>query len=146
RNNGTNYGPYIALSGASNQWGYQHSAGQQSESYPSAYPESISVASIAADGHRSNYSQYGPATDICAPSDGHNFNAAIATTDRQSSTGYNTASGSAGNYTTAGGANSNGVPNGFGGTSSASPLAAGVTALVVAANPSLSHSQVRDII
>jgi len=134
----TNYGPFIPLSGESNQYN-NYSQGQTNESYPSLHPEAISVAAIAADGYRSYYSQYGAATDFCAPSNGHSFNAGIGTADRTSTDGYNTLSGTAGDYCRAG------EEDGFGGTSSATPLASGVAGLVISGNTGLSQSQVRDI-
>lgn len=133
------YGPYIALSGESNQYG-DPAYRVNDESSPSSWPEAISVAAIAADGYRSYYSQYGALTDFGAPSNGHSANAGIATIDRTSTNGYNTASGTAGDYCRAG------EESGFGGTSSATPLAAGVAALTLSANPSLSSSQVRDVL
>lgn len=74
---------------------------------------------------RSSYSDYGPELDVVAPSNGGSLG--ISTTSTNSS--------GASNYT-----------SGFGGTSSASPLAAGVAALVLSHNPALTWTQVRDIL
>ncbi|MCH2111659.1 MAG: S8 family serine peptidase, partial [Planctomycetes bacterium] len=68
-----------------------------------------------------SYSCFGPSIDLCAPSNG-GINQ-LTTTDRLGGKGY-----SSGSYT-----------NMFGGTSGASPIAAGVAALVYAANPDLSR-------
>ena len=74
-------------------------------------------------------SNFGTQQDIVAPG------VKIATTDRQGAAGYNTSAGVAGNYTTT-----------FNGTSSACPMAAGVAALILSANPSLTHDEVEDIL
>ncbi|MFY7878137.1 MAG: S8 family serine peptidase, partial [Pirellula sp.] len=81
-------------------------------------PGVIAVGSTNNQGVRSSYSQYGAALDILAPSNGGTL--AIDTTDRTGADGY-----AAGDYTGTGG-------TGFGGTSSASPLAAGIGALALA--------------
>ena len=108
--------------------------------YPSRMAGTLSgVASVGSSNDldvRSSYSQYGPELDFLAPSDGGNFG--TVTTDRVGTLGYNTAAGAAGNYTnTAGSA--------FGGTSSASPLAAGIGALVLARNTNLTAAQIRGL-
>ena len=59
----------------------------------------------------------------------------VYTTDRQGSAGYNTSAGIAGNYYCC-----------FGGTSAACPHVAGVAALILSINPTLTQKQVRDII
>ena len=59
----------------------------------------------------------------------------VVTTDRSGSAGYNTASGSAGDYT-----------SGFNGTSSAAPMVTGVTALMYDANASLGWRDVQQIL
>lgn len=81
-------------------------------------PGVIAVGSTNNQGVRSSYSQYGAALDILAPSNGGTL--AIDTTDRTGGDGY-----AAGDYTGTG-------ATGFGGTSSASPLAAGIGALALA--------------
>ncbi|MCL2597427.1 MAG: S8 family serine peptidase [Paludibacter sp.] len=86
-------------------------------------------AGVSCDRDKSWGSNYGAELDIVAPG------VLIATTDRQGSAGYNTASGTAGNYT-----------SGFGGTSAACPYVAGVAALVLSVNPNLTWQQVRNTI
>jgi len=102
--------------------------------YPAKYPEVLACgASNQWDRRKSKTSQdgehwwgsnYGPEVDFVAP--GVN----IHTTDLTGSAGY-----SAGNY----------VPN-FNGTSSATPNAAGVAALVLSVDPRLRQWEVRDIL
>ncbi|MDR1983545.1 MAG: S8 family serine peptidase [Prevotellaceae bacterium] len=74
-------------------------------------------------------SAYGSALDVVAP--GTN----IYTTDRQGNAGYNTSSGTAGNYYSS-----------FGGTSAACPHVAGIAALILSVRPDLTQAQVRQTI
>ena len=93
---------------------------------------------------KSEYSNYGPELDIVAPSNDFVQGAlAIDTTDNTDDmpkaagklfSGY-----AVGDYTGTGMA-------GFGGTSSATPLVAGVCGLIIAANPALTADQVKDIL
>jgi subtilisin family serine protease len=105
-------------------------------SHPASLASTIAVGASTDFDYRADYSQYGAATDFVAPSGGGL--AGITTTDRTGSAGYNTAGGSSGNYTST-------VASAFSGTSSATPLAAGVGALLLARNPSLTAAQVRQI-
>lgn len=88
---------------------------------------------------RSWYSNYGPELEVVAPSSDHwPQNLRIDTTDNTDPPGE--VSGYAvGDYTGNG-------EDGFGGTSSATPLTAGVCALILSANPNLSALQVRAIL
>ncbi len=82
------------------------------------------------------YSDIGKALFVSAPSSGGSK--AIFTVDRRGSAGYNPEYGvvdEAGEYT-----------DQFGGTSSATPLVAGIAALMLSVNPDLTLDQVRDII
>ncbi len=84
-------------------------------------PGVIAVGASNNRGTRSNYSNYGTALDIVAPSnDTRGGYLAIDTTDRTGASGY-----AGGDYTGTGG-------TGFGGTSSATPLASGIAALALA--------------
>ena len=87
-------------------------------------------------GERSNYSNFGPALDFVAPSNDTRFGyLAIDTTDIPGNLGY-----AGGDYTGTGSA-------GFGGTSSATPLATGIAALALDelanANVTLSPGEIR---
>ena len=90
--------------------------------------ETIAVAAIENSGEISFYSTPGAAILIGAPSNGGS--AGITTTDRTGSTGYN-----GGDYTFS-----------FGGTSAATPITAGVVALMLEANPELGYRDVQEIL
>jgi subtilisin family serine protease len=107
-------------------------------SYPAAYPESIAVAATTDMDCRSYYSQYGPQVSIAASSSGGPINNAIETTDRMFAAGYETSAN--GHYTLYQGA------SGFGGTSSATPLASGIAGLVLSVNPKMQPYQVRALL
>ena len=84
----------------------------------------------SADGETWWGSQYGSEIDVIAPG------VLIWTTDEQDTSGYNTStSASGGDYF-----------DSFGGTSAATPHVAGLAALIMSANSSLSNQQVRDTI
>ncbi len=84
----------------------------------------------SSDGETGWGSQYGAELDVVAPG------VQIWTTDEQGTSGYNTATSAAGgDYTPT-----------FNGTSSATPLVAGLAGLIISANPSLTNQQVRDLI
>jgi subtilisin family serine protease len=98
-------------------------------SYPAAYPEAIAIGASSDYDSRADYSQYGPELDLVAPSSGGPLNGSITTTDRTGADGYES-----GDYT-----------SGFGGTSSATPLASGVAGLILSRNPGLTMTQVRQL-
>ena len=104
-------------------------------------PEVIAVGAANSSETRSWYSDFGPEVWICAPSSGDSNlgQKRIFTTDRRGSAGYNTGStangDAAGDYTSK-----------FGGTSSATPLAAGIAGLILSVNPNLTAQQVRDVL
>jgi subtilisin family serine protease len=112
--------------------------GNKAESYvyyPASIPEAIAVGASTNLGDRAYYSNYGEGIAFVAPS--HGGTKMIFTTDVSiPGRGYNTGkigSGDAeGLYT-----------NSFGGTSSSTPLAAGVAALILSLNPNLTADQVR---
>ncbi len=104
-------------------------------SYPANLPETIAVGASTNEDIRADYSQYGDGIDFVAPSSGGTLR--IETTDVQGGFGYNPQPG--GDYCRASDA------SGFGGTSSATPLAAGVAALMLSVNNNLTAEQVRAI-
>jgi subtilisin-like proprotein convertase family protein len=92
----------------------------------------ISVAASTNTGVRSSYSEFGTPVHVNAPSNGGT--ASIYTTDRSGAAGYNGIPGSLD------------CTNAFGGTSSASPLVAGIVALMLDANPNLTWRDVQYIL
>lgn len=104
-------------------------------------PDVMAVAACTSQETHSWYSDFGREVWLCAPSNGDSSRGdlAIFTTDRQGPVGYNPGHLSGGdedgNYT-----------NGFGGTSSATPLVAGVAALMLSVNPGLTQLQVRELL
>lgn len=103
--------------------------------YPANLSAVIAVGAFGNDGIKSSYSNAGSVLDICAPSNdvsqaGFLTGAGVRTIDRMGSAGYET-----GNYTT-----------GFGGTSAACPVVAGVSALVLSVNPTLSLNDFKTIL
>jgi subtilisin-like proprotein convertase family protein len=94
-------------------------------------PGVMHVAALASNARRSHYSNYGTGISICAPSsNSHEYR-------RLSVTGLRitTTTGDPG-----------GVTPSFGGTSSATPLTAGVAALTISANPNLTAQEVVSIL
>lgn len=105
-----------------------------------SYEKVLAVAACNDRSVRSVYSDFGKAVFCCFPSSDFEDAASgrpapltpgIWTTDRVGTKGYN----GSGDYT-----------DDFGGTSSACPGAAGVAALVLAANPKLTRAEVRDVL
>jgi subtilisin family serine protease len=106
-----------------------------------SYTKVMAIAACNDVGKKSAYSDFGDAIWCSFPSNETvmpRSTPGIWTTDNMGPSGYNpgqTAKGDAlGNYT-----------NSFGGTSSASPGAAGVAALVISRNPALRWDEVREI-
>ncbi len=86
-------------------------------------PGVMHIAALASTARRSHYSNYGPGISLCAPSsNSHAYYRMIVR-----GLGITTTTGEAG-----------GVREDFGGTSSATPLVAGIAALVLSANQELS--------
>jgi subtilisin family serine protease len=99
--------------------------------FPSSHEQVIAVGACNDRGVRSGYSNYGEGIDLVAPSSDDGGRQGITTTDvNLRGKGYAT-----GAYATD-----------FGGTSSATPLVAGVAALILSAKPSLRWQRVRDIL
>ncbi|MEM6673560.1 MAG: S8 family peptidase [Planctomycetota bacterium] len=101
------------------------------------FPLVMAIGALRDDGRKAGYSENGANLLICAHSNGDPANG-ITTTDRMGSAGYN--DGNSGenpnaNYTDT-----------FGGTSSATPLVAGVAGLILEANPALGWRDVRTIL
>ena len=94
-------------------------------------PGVMHVAALASTTQRSHYSNYGPGIGVCAPSS--NSHAYYRMTVR--GLGITTATGEGGGATAS-----------FGGTSSATPLVAGVAALTVSANNALTALDVISIL
>ena len=96
----------------------------------------LAIGAIDSAGNRASYSEPGSNLVACAPSSGTGGTLGITTVDRTGSLGYNSAStASGGDYT-----------DDFGGTSSATPTAAGVVALLLEKNPNLGWRDVMEIL
>ena len=93
------------------------------------HPDVVAVAASNSLDQRSTYSNYGDEISVCAPSSG-SPGRGVVTTDRRSTAGY-----SSSDYT-----------HSFGGTSSATPLVAGLAGLILSLDGGLSAAQVREII
>jgi len=94
-------------------------------------PGLMHIAALASTAKRSHYSNYGPGISLCAPtSNSHAYYRMIV-----KGLGVTTTTGSAG-----------GVTESFGGTSSATPLVAGISALTISANANLTALEVVEIL
>lgn len=105
------------------------------------HPNVIPIAASSSKEKRSFYSNFGKEILVCAPSSGDSQigEKGIFTTDRQGVQGYNRGNSEdgdvQGHYTSK-----------FGGTSSSTPLVAGIAALILSVNPDLSWMNVREIL
>ncbi|HEY8960669.1 MAG TPA: S8 family peptidase, partial [Luteolibacter sp.] len=98
-------------------------------------PHVIAIGASDSLTHQAYYSEPGANLTCVAPSGGDTGTLGITTTDRTGKAGYNTASGTAGNYYSS-----------FSGTSSATPTAAGAVALILQKNPALGWRDVKEIL
>lgn len=94
-------------------------------------PGVMHVAALASNAQRSHYSNFGTGITICAPTNNVHEYLRLEVTGL----GITTTTGSVG-----------GVTGFFGGTSSATPLAAGIAALTISANPELTALEVISIL
>lgn len=106
------------------------------DSPSTASPWAIAVAAGSERGDLAQYSTPGASVLVTAPGSDPQ---SIVSTDRSGSEGYNTLPGAAGDYT-------NTAESFFNGTSSASPIAAGVVALMLQANPRLGYRDIQEIL
>ena len=97
----------------------------------------LAITAVGDDGLSSDYAEDGANLLVAAPSDSAGRQG-ISTVDRTGADGYNT--GAVPNYLAAD------FTNDFGGTSSATPLAAGVGALLLQANPNLTWRDVKEVL
>lgn len=95
------------------------------------HPDVVAVSASNSHDQRSHYSNYGPEIWVSAPSSGSGGRR-IVTTDRSGSSGYQQ-----GDYTTTAG---------FGGTSSSTPLVAGLCGLILSVNPDLNAEEIKQIL
>jgi subtilisin-like proprotein convertase family protein/subtilisin family serine protease len=103
--------------------------------FPASVPEAIAVGASTNQGKRSAYSNYGPGIDFVAPSSGGTrgiFTTDVSIPGRGFNVGTINAGDAEGLYT-----------NSFGGTSSATPLASGIAALMLSLNKELTWEDVR---
>lgn len=106
--------------------------------YPASDPNSIAVGASTDEAKLAWYSNVGPEVDLVAPSNGGRegiFTTDVSYAGRGFNTGDPARGGADGLYT-----------NEFGGTSSATPLAAGVAALVLSVNPKLNRDELRSVL
>ncbi|QTN32357.1 S8 family serine peptidase [Akkermansiaceae bacterium] len=114
-------------------WAGGNGAESEDNSNYDSYANSIYTIAIGATdslGNRAGYAEPGANLVVCAPSSGRGNTLGIVTTDVTGGEGYDP-----GSYT-----------NDFGGTSSATPAAAGVVALMLEANPNLGWRDVQAIL
>jgi subtilisin family serine protease len=106
--------------------------------FPARDPNAIAVGASTDQAKRASYSNVGPQLAFVAPSDGGTrgiFTTDVSYKNRGFNTGNAAAGGTDGLHT-----------NSFGGTSSATPLAAGVAALVLSIRPNLNRDALRDLL
>lgn len=102
--------------------------GGSSVSYPASLSSTIAVGATGQNDVRAAYSQYGSALDFVAPGGDGPDNGWLWTTDRTGNGGY-----VSGDYV------------GINGTSFSAPMAAGIAALMLSVDPTLTFPQLRQI-
>jgi hypothetical protein len=101
----------------------------------------MAIAASTSQDRKAEYSDFGPAICVCAPSNGFEADElGVVTTDRRGSAGYNPDPEATPQFPDFPDVN---YCDNFGGTSSASPLAAGIAALMLSVNSKLTPAQVR---
>ncbi|MGB0929216.1 MAG: S8 family serine peptidase [Chitinophagales bacterium] len=103
------------------------------------HPNIIAIAASNSKDERSSYSNFGKRISVCAPSNGSG-GAGVTTADVGGTIVL--PSGGTGHK----GYDAGYFTHGFGGTSSACPLAAGICALILSVKPSLRATQVKEIL
>jgi subtilisin family serine protease len=106
--------------------------------FPASDPNAIAVTASTDKARLASYSNVGPEASVCAPSSGGVrgiFTTDVSIPGRGFNIGVTAAGGKDGLHT-----------NDFGGTSSATPLAAGVAALVLSVRSTLSRDALREVL
>ncbi|MBI3269034.1 MAG: S8 family serine peptidase [Planctomycetes bacterium] len=106
--------------------------------FPARHPRAIAVGASTDQARLADYSDFGPEIAFVAPSSGGVqgiFTTDVSYPNRGFNVGNAGAGGADGLHT-----------NSFGGTSSATPLAAGIAALVLSADPKLDTAGVREVL
>ena len=104
----------------------------------------LAIGAISSDGTYSYYSEPGANLLVTAPSDSTTNHPGITTTDIEGRRGYN--AGGSLNVNGISNLDDNNYTNDFGGTSSATPLASGIIALMLQANPALTWRDVQHVL
>lgn len=129
----------IRAGGNSREWGVEHpGSGDSNDDGYASYPGVIAVAAVNDQGRVATYSSPGASLLLAVP--GGEDERSLFTTDRIGRLGFNISSASRdlSNYGFG--------TSGFVGTSAATPLVAGIVALILSVNPDLSVRDVQQIL